>query len=343
MERNHLLKEGKLLNEFGNLKEAGYAFSLVKEYDRGDIKASALRIKEWDYYYFGDDNYGIALTLDDNGYMGLASCSILDFKNKTYINKANMFWFCLGKVNMPKTSVDGSIHKIGKNYDLNFINENGKRHLIGNFKNVEGKTLFVDVTLELTTPHSMVIATPFKKDKHFYYNQKINLLSLKGHFQFGDLTYYFKPNSFGVLDWGRGVWTYKNTWYWSSVSGKYKDMNIGFNLGYGFGDTSKASENMLFINDEAFKLNDCTFNIPLNNKKEEDYLKTWTITSNDDSDEINLKFVPILDRHDKTNALILSQDAHQVFGKFSGYFKVKNQKFEFEDLMGFAEKVSNKW
>ena len=72
----HELSKGRLLDENGNLAEAGYAFSLVKDYNRKDIKGLKWRIKEWDYYYIGDRNYGIALTIDDNSYMGLVSVSI---------------------------------------------------------------------------------------------------------------------------------------------------------------------------------------------------------------------------------------------------------------------------
>ena len=78
----HQLKEGPLLNKEGNLDEAGYAFDLVKEYNRKSIKGLKSRIKEWDYYYIGDDDFGVALTIDDNSYMGLVSVSVLDFKNK---------------------------------------------------------------------------------------------------------------------------------------------------------------------------------------------------------------------------------------------------------------------
>ena len=56
-----------------------------------------------------------------------------------------------------------------------------------------------------------------------------------------------------------------------------------------------------------------------------------------------MKFIPVVDRHDATNALIISQDAHQVFGRFSGYFVANGRKIEFSNLTGFAEKVSNKW
>ena len=52
--------------------------------------------------------------------------------------------------------------------------------------------------------------------------------------------------NFGTLDWGRGVWTYDNTWYWSSGNGIVKGKTFGFNLGYGFGNTAAASEIIIF-------------------------------------------------------------------------------------------------
>ena len=45
----HRLSAGELLDASGRLAEAGYATSLVRRYDRKDIKAPALRLKEWDY------------------------------------------------------------------------------------------------------------------------------------------------------------------------------------------------------------------------------------------------------------------------------------------------------
>ena len=73
------LGEGKLLDESGNLVQSGYNTYLSREYNRSDIKASSLRIKEWDYYYVGNNRYGIALTIADNSYMGLISVSVLNF------------------------------------------------------------------------------------------------------------------------------------------------------------------------------------------------------------------------------------------------------------------------
>ena len=60
----HELSEGLLLNENGNLNEAGYAFKLVKKYQRKDIKGLKSRIKEWDYYFINDDEYGLRIAVD---------------------------------------------------------------------------------------------------------------------------------------------------------------------------------------------------------------------------------------------------------------------------------------
>ena len=337
----HKLTSGPLLDKDGNLIEAGYAFNLVRTYNRKDIKAGKSRIKEWDYYYIGDDNFGIALTIDDNSYMGLVSVSILNFKEKTYINAARMFFFPFGKVHLPSSSSNGDARKEGKNYYFSFENDHGNRHLKVYMKNMtKGKDFYADIYLTPSSKNSMVIATPFKKDRHFYYNQKINNLVAVGSFKYGNEEYTFKEGTLGVLDWGRGVWTYKNTWYWSSLNVTQDDKKIGWNLGYGFGDTSKASENMLFVDDKVYKLKDVIFNIPQKNNKD-DFMSEWTFTS--ESKDIDIKFTPIVDRHDKTNALIVAQDAHQVFGLFNGKIKTKDGVVKIKNALGFAEKVSNKW
>lgn len=338
----HLLTKGPLLDEKGNLCEAGYAFSLERDYSRKAIKGLKSRIKEWDYYFISDDEYGIALTIDDNSYMGLVSVSVLDFKNKTEVTKSYILWFTFGKIVFPSSSVDGDVFAEGKKYSMYFGNKNGKRHLSCSMKDVaKGKNFTCDIQLESTLDKSMVIATPFFKKKHFYYNQKINLLKGRGYFKLGDLTHQFKTTTLGVLDWGRGVWTYSNTWYWSSLNAMYEGHRVGFNLGYGFGDTSNASENMFFYDEEAYKLEDVKFNIPQDEKGRDQYLKPWTFTS--EKGDINLIFTPIIDRYANTNALIIQSKQHQVFGYFSGTIKVGEKEYKFENLLGFAEKVKNRW
>ena len=71
-----------LLNEDGSLYQAGYARRLLPVYNKKTDFITRFKTKEWDYYYVGNDHIGLALTIDDNGYMGLDSISFLNFDEK---------------------------------------------------------------------------------------------------------------------------------------------------------------------------------------------------------------------------------------------------------------------
>jgi len=117
---------------------------------------------------------------------------------------------------------------------------------------------------------------------------------------------------------------------------------VGFNIGYGFGDTSAASENMVFVDGIAHKLDRLTFNIPKTADGQDDYLKPWMFTSNDGRFEMD--FLPVLDRSSCTDLKLIVSDQHQVFGKFTGKMILDNgTAIHLKDFMGFAEKVHNKW
>ena len=122
--KQHQLSAGKLLNVYGNLHEAGFSKTLIKDYNRKDIKASKFRIKEWDYYYIGNDSFGVAFTIADNSYMALAGVSLLDYTNKRYITKNEMKFFTMGKLNLPSSSKSGDVVFKSKNlvwYSVSFI------------------------------------------------------------------------------------------------------------------------------------------------------------------------------------------------------------------------------
>ena len=157
-------------------------------------------------------------------------------------------------------------------------------------------------------------------------------------------TYTFDPaDSFAVLDWGRGVWTYKNTWYWGSASGLVNGEPFGFNIGYGFGNTSAASENMLFYKGRAHKLSQVTFHIPGDGgRATPDYMRPWTFTSDDGRFEMD--YTPVLDRASCSDVGLIKSDQHQVFGVFNGRAVLDDGTvLNVKDLPGFAEKVINKW
>lgn len=338
--RNHeVTTKQPLLDNSGKLVEPGWARSPVWTYDRSQISALKFRIKEWDYYLVLNEEYAAAFTLSDDGYIGLQSVSILDFKEKWEHTETVLNPLPLGKMKMPSSSDEGNVLYKDKRLRIEFRVEKGRRTISCNFKEFyQGKPFYCEITLEQPEMDSIVIATPWKGKNAFYYNQKINCMRAEGYMSFGDVTYWFDPRTdYGTLDWGRGVWTYDNTWYWGSGNGTVGGKPFGFNIGYGFGDTSAATENILFYDGKGHKLDDVTFHIP-----EDDYMKMWKITSSDGRFE--MEFEPVLDRAASLSAILVSSDQHQVFGRMSGRAILDDGRFiELKDFMCFAEKVHNRY
>lgn len=338
--QQEITQGGPLLDSKGELTQKGYSKKMLLQYDRNAIRAGSLRIKEWDYYLVHNHSYALALTIADNSYMGLDSISFIDFTQPWQRTTSPIRLFPKGKTNLPPTSLNGDIRVDGKAYTMIFKNNGDTRRLICHMDNfINNKPIDVDISIYNIPEESMVIATPFKKKRAFYYNQKINCMTAHGIVRFENKEYMFKPeNSFAVLDWGRGVWTYRNTWYWGSASGRVNGELFGFNIGYGFGDTSAATENMIFYKGKAHKISQVKFNMT----KKHDYMSMWTFTSDDGRFEMT--FEPIIDRHANTNAVIIASNQHQVFGYFTGKAVLDDGTvIDVKHFLGFAEKVINRW
>lgn len=331
----------RLLNTDGAVREPGWSRQLLQIYDREDIRANKVRIKEWDYYNVLCDDYAVAFTVADNGYFGLAAADLFEFRGTPHSHSRNTVnLFPMGKLHMPSTSAEGTVRYESRRIFLEFVKSGETRHIACEMPNfLNGETLTADITLAQPPMDTMVIATPWKEDKKaFYYNQKINCMRADGYVKVGSRRYDFSPDSaFATLDWGRGVWTHNNTWRWGSGNGVVNGKLFGFNIGYGFADTSAASENLLIYDGVGHKLDDIRFHIPKSG-----YTDPWIITSSDGRFEMD--FVPIYDHAMNIDALLLATHSHQVFGRMSGTAVLDGgEKLNIKDLVCFCEKVHNKY
>lgn len=341
MPRNHEVTSfHNLLDENGELVEPGWSRSLIQQYGRNMIKAPKWRIKEWDYYLVLSEDFAGAFTISDDGYIGLQSVSLLLFGGTPWEHTETVLnAFPMGKLSLPSTSVSGTTKYEDKRLQMIFEASDHTRHITCHFENFyKGKPFDCDILLEQPEMDSMVIATPWDKKHAFYYNQKINCMRASGSMIFDGKEYCFNPKKdFGTLDWGRGVWTYDNTWHWGSGNCDIDGNCFGFNIGYGFGNTKAATENVIFYNGKIHKLDDIEFHIP-----ESSYMDPWKFTSSDNRFEMD--FVPILDRAACLDYKIIVSDQHQVFGRLSGTAILDTgEKIIVKDMMCFAEKVHNKY
>ncbi len=349
---------GPLLDGKGALREPGWAKSALLGWDRAAVTAPSWRIKEWDYYCVLADEFAVAFTIADNGYMGLLSVTAFDFVAREEITQTVMTLLPMGRTGLPASSSVGLSSASAKGLSLRFEAKDGLRTLkvscpdFGATSKEKAECLFGGLGLEAEivlrekdARESMVIATPFAgAPGHFYYNQKINCQDAIGRAVVGTRVLPFEPGkAFGVLDWGRGVWTWKNTWLWGSASGLARvagegaQRSFGLNIGYGFGDTKAASENMVFVDGKAHKIGELTIALD-----EGDWLSPWKVKSADG--RLDLRLEPILDRFASTDLLILASIQHQVFGRWFGSVLLEDgKKVKVDGLLGFCEKVRNRW
>lgn len=352
-------RPGPLHRLDGVLAQRGWATSQLLTYRRSAVKAPKWRIKEWDYYLVNDGEYAVALTLSDMGYAGLVSASLIDFQQAAYTTTSVVTPFPLGRFRLPETSSSGVSRFQNDRVSFCFEAKDGVRTLRARFVRFDGDDdLVFEAVLDEEPRDSLVIATPWKEDpRAFYYNQKIVGMRARGSFKKGLLVHGFNPeDSFGLLDWGRGVWTRDNTWFWGVAQG-WQDgrggsapgtHRFGMNVGYGFGDTSAASENMVFVDGVAHKLGRLDFGIPEKpggaqaRKIADRYelARPWHMVDQDG--RLDVVFTPLLDRVDYMDYKLIRSDQHQVFGMFSGTVVLDDGSvFSLADLRGSAEVIHN--
>jgi len=342
-QQNEITSEIDLLNDKGQLQNPGWARKPHFRYNKEKIKASWSRLKEWDFYAVVTPKFAFQVTFADLGFGSFFAACFLDFESKQVLQEDDLQFFAhLALPSHPdqETPITVKSSKLTAS-----VEKKGNERLIKvSWPKWKGKGLEAEITLFQEDWDTMVIATPWGKDhpQAFYYNQKVNNLIVSNCLiKIGKDEHLVKSTTeeptYAVLDWGRGVWTYQNRWYWASASGTVEGQLFGMNLGYGFGDTSKATENIFFVNGKGHKLKEVTFHI-----SKEGYLSHWRITSNDN--RINLNFTPIVERPTHVNYLILKSEQHQVFGSFDGTVVLDDgSTLNVKNLLGFAEDCFQRW
>ncbi len=332
------LTEGRLLNAFGNLNECGYATSAIKYYDRRDVRVNKLKVKEWDSYYISNHRYGLILKIADYSYIGLASITFIDFEKDSYVTKNIFTLLPSGKFKMPKRSTIGDCIFNYKNNKINFIKDGKKRFIRCSIPHFNGVVDFeCDIEIYDEDDETIVTATSFNKKKHFLYSHKINCLRAKGEARIGGRRLFFSPqDSFASLDWNRGVLPHKNLWYHASLSSAINGKKIGFNFSNGLGSNT-VTDNVLCYDGKLYKIDHIKFEIPLTEKGKEDFSKEWKITSK--NGEVDLTFIPKINRHNYVNRMFCHEKNNQFFGDFVGVIKINNKEIKLNNLLGISEKT----
>ncbi|MBC7231906.1 MAG: DUF2804 domain-containing protein [Chloroflexi bacterium] len=334
-----------LLDAQGKLVQVGWARHPLLDCNLENVRfypfraLQFLRIKRWDYYGVTTPEYFFSATLSHIGYLGLVFAYLLDFRTGELIEDTLMV--PLGKgIYLARNSDQGDSYFDNGRIRAAFHLEEEKRLLQVDWPSFhKGQGIAADVTLYCPPQHeSMVIVIPIGR-RRFYYNRKVNCLPATGWAQLGQRRFDFEPNrALGNLDWGRGVWEYKSFWVWASASAFLPDgRTLGLNMGYGFGDTSAATENAFILNGRIHKLEQISFEYDAKN-----FMRPWKIHSPDG--RLDLEFVPFKERVARSDLFLLYSEVHQMFGRYNGTLRSDDgEELHIHDVIGWAEEHHAKW
>jgi len=343
--QNELTQPGPLLDVNGNLAQVGWSRKPLLDCNLENVHFYNLRalqrfrIKRWDYYAVFTPNRFFSATIADLGYAGNIFVYTLDFATGELHEEGLVIPFGNG-IKLERNPEAGEASFTNDKVSLYFHTDGNERHIRVNWAGFDNaRSIHFEITLHTLPDHeSMNIIIPIGENR-FYDNTKINCMPATGNFKYGNVHEELNPQTcIGSLDWGRGVWEYESLWNWTSSSGFQPDgQSIGLNLGMGFGDLSKATENAIILNGRIHKLGAVRFEY-----KSGDYMQPWKFT--DAESRLDLTFTPFKDRTAQTNLGIIFSEVHQLFGRYNGRVTLDDgSSLEIRDLIGFAEEHHARW
>ncbi len=341
--QREITEKCSLLDDSGNVMNPGWCRRNLYDYNIEKHSVSIMRLKEWDFYQISNGEIMVQINFFNISLATCATFGFVDLKTGRKFDTMSVQLFTPHKNRLNKNGDRENYlyYKHGKTTIEFDVTE--ERHRL-KFEGVcKGKKVSADFICERLPNHeSITIAIPFKEKGHFFYTNKINCLSTEGYVLYGDERFEFsRDNTYTVLDWGRGIWPYKNMWYWANGSTKTDGKLFGFELTWGFGDTSNASETALFYDGVCHKIS----NVHLENDPEINnrWMSEWHFISDDG--RLDLTMRPFYDHYSNMMPLnLFGMKTHQVHGLWNGTVILDNgTKLKIENMYAFCEKVYNKW
>lgn len=325
----------------GTLTERGYATRMNFIYNRENVKSFPFKLKEWDFYQFHKGRYALQLTIGHLSYIAQGAVTLIDLATGKKWSISTMKPLYIPTLNT-NGEQPGFCEYKDRHFHMTYQVTNDKRIL----KFQGSNKTFKKVEMELLVDHDlnndkMVIATPFEKSTQFYLNYKENYYGMTGFVRFtgvdaADSMEVDFSGATGVMDWGRGVWPYSHEWFWGNLTGHIDEVPFAFNIGWGFGDLSNATENFYFYNKKAYKLGTLHTEWDDNNLMKVQHFY-------DDEGKFDVTFAPFYDNYTENKFFIVDTECHQLFGHFSGRFQTEDGMVEFRDILAFVEHAINNW
>lgn len=296
--------------------------------------------KRWDYWAILAGDLVVSTVYSDIDHFGLAEIYWADLV--TAATGGQSILVPAGGLELPELPGTAPLRVDQDGLDLQIVDDEAGARLTASWTEPDGRAGRLDVLVELPGGHeSLNVVIPWN-DEVFNFTSKHQARPAVGTLDVGDSHWTIGgeggPESWGVLDVGRGRWPKEISWNWGGGAGRSGDHVVGLQVGAKWTEGTGFTENGLIVDGRLSKLGrelswDYTWDDPM---------RPWHIE--DPGGQLDMVLTPRFDKHTDVDAGEFGSEVHQVFGTWSGRLVTdEGLALEFEGLQGFAEEARQRW
>ena len=308
---------------------------------RANLHGGWGRTKRWDYWAVLTEDLVVTLTFADVDYLGLAVVGWIDLRTGAIGGHTATLPLARG-IDLPEVSGTAPLRHQAPQASLSAVTDDAGTRLTGSWAERDGRTASLDVTVTLPAGHeSLNVVIPWS-DTRFQYTSKHQARPAVGHLTVDGRRRDLgggAGDAWGVLDVGRGRWPYRTRWNWGGGAGRATDgRTIGVQIGGKWTDGTGFTENGVLVDGRLGKIGaDLEWAYDWDQP-----MAPWRVRSPEG--DLDLELTPVHDRHERTNAVVLSTEVHQVFGHWAGTVPDgTGGTVAVDGLLGFAEESRSRW
>lgn len=287
------------------------------------------RNKRWDYWGVVSPRFVIGMTIAGLDYAHLTQLYIFDREEqREYV--ADSTTLGPGDILLPDTLPPVLVMAENRKATFRFLDERDCTII-----KVEAKGLSVVLQVE-RGGDGLGVVVPWS-DRRFQYTLKEVALPASGSLTINGVEHSLGgPETFAVLDRGRGKWPYSVRWNWAAGAGNSNGHRLGLQLGGKWTDGTGVTENGLFVDGQlSYWCDDLVWSYDLR-----DAAAPWHVHG----EKVDAMLTPFHRRRAASNLAVIAARTFQAFGTWSGSaIDDAGTTHSLDGLTGWAEEAKNRW
>jgi hypothetical protein len=293
-----------------------------------------LRLKEWQAYEMGNNDYFVFTVLYKAKSIALAQFLIYDkIKKKKYLYEKIIPTWC---IKLPSSLSSSSGEYQDKNLYIQYNNNITSGNLnikikMNGFKELPDSEAEFNGLYNFTKHEPLVVSMPFSKRKGMYSHK--SLMPMTGHLTIGKIKVDFnEKESFMIIDDHKGYYPYSSYYDWvTGIKSDGKGNLTGFNLTHNqVINKEQYNENCIWVKGKVYPLPPVKFSRPEGPDME------WSIK--DEYGTIDIRFAPEVQGKVDVNLLFLKTYYRGPLGQFYGFITDSSgRKHSVDNFFGMGE------